>query len=353
MTRPIALALSGGGVRAMAFHMGVLRRLAELGLLERVHRVSTVSGGSLLVGLIYRHSALRWPSSESFLSEVYPGVEKAICSRSLQLGAFKQLLNPLNSRYLLSRANLLAIELKKNWGMDVPLASLSLFPEWSINGTSGENGKRFRFKGVTIGDWDLGYAEAPAFALGDALAVSAAFPVGFGPLAVPVTGYDWKARPWGAPKATEASVRLPFKKLHLYDGGLYDNLGTEPFFHPGRQEPKHPGDYIVVSDAGAPLVRSHTPWELSPFRIKRMMDIMSEQSRGLRLRAFFNYLEQADDHGALLVIGTPVSGKVCAEAEFARSFPTSLRQLKAPEFDRLARYGYAVACEYESRRGLG
>lgn len=47
----IALALSGGGIRAMAFHLGMLKFLAERSLLEEIHRVSTVSGGSLLVGL--------------------------------------------------------------------------------------------------------------------------------------------------------------------------------------------------------------------------------------------------------------------------------------------------------------
>lgn len=43
----IGLALSGGGFRAAAFHVGVLKRLHELGLLSRLHVLSTVSGGSI------------------------------------------------------------------------------------------------------------------------------------------------------------------------------------------------------------------------------------------------------------------------------------------------------------------
>ncbi len=43
----IGLALSGGGFRAAAFHVGVLKRLRELGLLSRLHVLSTVSGGSI------------------------------------------------------------------------------------------------------------------------------------------------------------------------------------------------------------------------------------------------------------------------------------------------------------------
>lgn len=46
----IGLALSGGGFRAMLFHLGSLWRLNELGLLQKLNRISSVSGGSLLAG---------------------------------------------------------------------------------------------------------------------------------------------------------------------------------------------------------------------------------------------------------------------------------------------------------------
>src|SRR5688572_12168094 len=48
--RQTALALSGGGYRAMLFHLGAVARLNELGLLVRLDRISSVSGGSLLAG---------------------------------------------------------------------------------------------------------------------------------------------------------------------------------------------------------------------------------------------------------------------------------------------------------------
>ena len=44
----IGLALSGGGFRASLFHIGVLARLAELGVLHRVEVFSCVSGGSII-----------------------------------------------------------------------------------------------------------------------------------------------------------------------------------------------------------------------------------------------------------------------------------------------------------------
>lgn len=329
----------------MAFHLGVLKRMAEHRLFERVARISTVSGGSLLMGLIYSFCDFRWPTSQQFLDEACASVGERLCSRSLQAGAFSQLLRPWNWRYCLSRSNLLALELRKNWGLDVPLSSIGPSPEWSINGTTAENGKRFRFKGSEIGDWELGYAQAPRFPLGNALAVSAAFPIGFGPLALRADAYTWKKRLWDAPKGSEKVVNVGAKRLHLYDGGLYDNLGVEPFFHPGKQQPKNPGDYIIVCDAGAPLPLGLRSGPLNPFRIKRMMDIMSEQSRALRIRAFTNYLQTNPGAGLQLLIGTPVAGPDCAEARFARSFPTSLKCLSRGDFERLAGYGYAVATQ--------
>ena len=47
-----ALALSGGGYRATLFHLGALRRLNEIGWINRVERLTAVSGGSLLLGFI-------------------------------------------------------------------------------------------------------------------------------------------------------------------------------------------------------------------------------------------------------------------------------------------------------------
>ena len=44
----IGLALSGGGFRASIFHLGIIRRLEELGIMKYVHVISAVSGGSII-----------------------------------------------------------------------------------------------------------------------------------------------------------------------------------------------------------------------------------------------------------------------------------------------------------------
>ena len=55
----IALALSGGGARAMAFHLGCLRALHDLGILDRVRVLSTVSRRQ-------RDSPVRPPTIDAF-----------------------------------------------------------------------------------------------------------------------------------------------------------------------------------------------------------------------------------------------------------------------------------------------
>jgi len=44
----VGLCLSGGGSRASLFHLGVLRRLNETGVLSQVSTITSVSGGSIL-----------------------------------------------------------------------------------------------------------------------------------------------------------------------------------------------------------------------------------------------------------------------------------------------------------------
>jgi predicted acylesterase/phospholipase RssA len=52
----IGLALSGGGFRATLFHCGAFWRLNGLGCLQKLDRVSSVSGGSIGAGLL----GLKW-----------------------------------------------------------------------------------------------------------------------------------------------------------------------------------------------------------------------------------------------------------------------------------------------------
>lgn len=202
-----------------------------------------------------------------------------------------------------------------------------------------------------MGDYTIGYADSAKFPLAQALAVSAAFPGGFGPLRIDASALEWRKREWDAPLGTEESVLPVYRTLHLYDGGVYDNLGLEPFFDAGRGVAKLPEVYIVVSDAGSPLPRGFSFGSLNPKRLKRIADIMADQSHALRVRTFTHYLQQEPKRGAFIFIRTPVGGSN-DDSEFASSFPTTLRKLTLDEFDRLAGHGYRVALQVEKEYGL-
>lgn len=367
---PMGLALSGGGVRAAAFHAGVLRYLAERGLLERIVHVSSVSGGSLFVGLIFKNNKYVWPTSKSYLNEVLPEVRRTLTSKSLQRSAILRLIfNPLNWRFILSRANVLAQTIRTLWGIDIPLSKLNGGPTWSINCTTGETGRRFRFKNGVMGDYELGYAGVENFALAEAMAISAAFPGGIGPLTIKSDAYEWKKRAeWGI--GIPQSYKQPLDRLHLYDGGLYDNLGIEPFFDVGKQvlkndETMHTGIcYLLVSDGGSPLPREGIPHPLNPFRFKRIADIALDQCRSLRVRSLMNFLLENPSAGAFIGIGTGASDSIMKlskgheataqellsvdwlssdDVKKAATYSTTMGQLDTSTFDLIERHGFETA----------
>lgn len=62
----IGLALSGGGFRATLFHLGVVRFLRDADLLNQVHYVTSVSGGSILAAHLGLHWKRYLESGDSF-----------------------------------------------------------------------------------------------------------------------------------------------------------------------------------------------------------------------------------------------------------------------------------------------
>jgi NTE family protein len=366
----IGLALSGGGIRAATFHAGVLRYLAEQRLLEKIVHVSSVSGGSLFVGMVLRHADYSWPSSEIYLNEVFPRVRKTLVTQSLQRSALSRLvLNPLNWCFILSRANVLAQAIRGLWDVKASLGAIKNAPAWSINCTTGETGRRYRFKNGTMGDYELGYTDVEDFSLARAMAISAAFPGGIGPLTLKTNRFYWKKRKhWDVGEAEP--YQPPFNRLHLYDGGLYDNLGIEPMFDVGRQELKKDDTlrsnitYLLVSDGGAPLARNAIPHPLNPFRFKRIADIALDQSRALRVRAFMNFLQKNPAAGAYVGIGMGAESSIrrlakgreaiasellgedwlsAADSSRAAIYSTNLCCVDEPIFDLLERHGYETA----------
>ena len=139
-TMRIGLALSGGGVRAAIFHLGVLSRLASDNLLEHVTFLSTVSGGSLVTGLVYSIAGNRWPSSSDFLYMVLPQARHAITQTNMQRGIVRRCLLP-PWRLPFARAKIVAESIRHTWGITGTLQDIPEDPRWVINATSYESGK--------------------------------------------------------------------------------------------------------------------------------------------------------------------------------------------------------------------
>ncbi len=356
--RAIGLALSGGGVRAIGFHAGALLELARMGQMGQIVHASTVSGGSLFTGLVFHFAGYRWPTDAEYVRDVFPRIRTHITTTSLQRDAiFRLLANPANWRHIASRANVVAQSLEGCWGISGSLGNLPSTPVWSINGSCSESGRRFRFKSAEMGDYESGYAHAARFPLSAAMAVSAAFPGGIGPLAIDTSHYTWQKKPtWDA--AARMPHRPTFEKLHIYDGGVYDNLGIEPLFDVGKQRLRKPEagdstsptiDYLVVSDAGLAYQRHRLPHPLNPLRLKRVADLAFDQVRALRIRSLMNFLDANPSAGCLVPIGTSMpKGETVGESDdhlsadsvrVAAMIGTSLSRLSVEEFDLLARHG--------------
>src|SRR5579864_7846660 len=83
----VALCLSGGGYRAMLFHLGVLWRLNELAYLTKLARISSVSGGSITAGVLgHRWAKLAFVNdvATQFESEIVTTI-RAMASQTLDV----------------------------------------------------------------------------------------------------------------------------------------------------------------------------------------------------------------------------------------------------------------------------
>ena len=83
------LALSGGGFRATLFHLGAIWRFNEMAMLPEIGRVSSVSGGSILAGLM----TVQWPRLDfrdgvavNFTDEIFGPIWR-FCSRNVDRAA--------------------------------------------------------------------------------------------------------------------------------------------------------------------------------------------------------------------------------------------------------------------------
>lgn len=363
----IGLALSGGGMRAAVFHLGVLGRLAAECVLENVEFVSTVSGGSLATGLVYTVAGNRWPASEEYLGTVLPEARRLITTVDIQRAALTGLLRRPWRLVTPGRwANLLSEVLQRHWGVKAVMKNLPETPRWIVNATSYETGKNWRFTRHRMGDYEFGYVSNPPLPIADAIAASAGYPLLIGFLSLDSADYDW----WRFEEDSTSVTRLhnpERRRVHLWDGGVYDNLGVEALFKVGKGL-RQGFNFLVVSDASTALDTGKR--YLIVQQARRLLSIAMDQVRSLRTRTIFDHFARVPGSGVYLLMAKTVREALSEaqvledviervvpgcmpdeEARVAARFSTTLRKMSEHEFDRIYRHGWEVTdCNLRAHR---
>ena len=337
----MALCLSGGGYRAMVFHLGALWRLNEFGLLRKLSRVSSVSGGSITAGML----ALRWGRLGFGTDGVAVNLRAEVIDPVLGLASHTVDDGAVLGGILLpgTISDRIVAAYRKHLFGDATLQDLPADadgPRFVINATSVQTGALWRFSRPYMGDYLVGRVPDPTVALAAAVAASSAFPPVLSPAVIELD-----------PASFTLDLKAPLRRdpftreAVLTDGGVYDNLGLETAW-------KH-FQTVFVSDGGGKMPPEGEPkhdWARHSYRINEIID---NQVRSLRKRQLLEAYKSKDDvhDGTYWGIRTHLGDYGLADAlpcTDARSteladIPTRLQRMEPALQQRLVNWGYAVA----------
>jgi NTE family protein len=344
----IALCLSGGGYRAMVFHLGALWRLNEAGLLSKLARISSVSGGSITAGAL----GLQWKKlnfnaqgTASNLVELVVNPVLGLANHTLDVISIAEgIVNPFKSiadeiadayrSHLFGHATL----------QDLP--SDNEGPRFVINATNVQTKVLWRFSKPFMGDYRVGLVRNPTLQLAVAVGASSAFP----PVLSPV---ELKLHPQDFDPATAGDLQKPpyNTDVVLTDGGVYDNLGLETAWKEYQT--------ILVSDGGGATADDGNPDKDWVRHAVRILELLDNQVGSLRKRSVIGSFENQQREGAYWGIRTDIAEYNLATAmncPFDRtmelaSTPTRLKAMGQNLQQRLVNWGYAV-CDAALRRRL-
>ena len=267
----VGLALSGGGYKAAAYHLGALIRLNELGWLPRLSRVASVSGGSIaagFLGTVWKRFTFDADGVASnftqvfaeplgdFLTEVNLDVPQGLLGLLLPFRSAADGVAKGYDRHLFKGATL----------QDLPAEGSG--PRFVILASNYELNSLWRFSRPYAADYRVGMIDDPVLPLSRVVAASSAFPPFFCPIEIDFGGQTVKPTP-GADRNEGEFL----KRAVLADGGVYDNLGLEPVW-------KRYGT-LLVSNAGGAFDEDHHPndWFNLLLRIINMIHRQAENNR--------------------------------------------------------------------------
>lgn len=346
--KTIGLALSGGGYRATLFGLGSLWRLNDAGLLGRLDRITSVSGGSILAGIL-AHNWTRLQFGDGHASnfaECVAEPTRRFCAQTIDIGAgLAGLIMPFKSAgdFLADRY---AKDLFGETTLKQLLAAAPGVPRFTFYATNLQTGRSFRFRQDLVADYMLGVSTTVDVPLAVAVAASSAFPPVFSPIILKTDPSAWRGG--DAPASQIDALR---RRIVLADGGVYDNMGLESLVDNV--------DIVLVSDAGAPFGIDEKPWEDNALQLGRVRDILIDQTRALRKRWLVAEFAAGRKRGGYWGIGTRIAafGATGMTADTPVSdalehVPTRLKAFDAELQGHLINWGYAL-CDIALRVRAG
>lgn len=332
----IGLCLSGGGYRAMVFHLGALQRLNEVGYLGKLDRISSVSGGSITAGVL----ALHWNQLGVTPGAPAPGF--AIVANEIRKLAGKTIdVESVLKGVLLpgTVSSKIQAEYDAELFHGATLQDLPDSPTFVINATSVQSGDLFRFTKWFAADWRVGRANRPKIPLAAVVAASSAFPPVLSPAVLDFQKYGCTFEPGSG---TDLQIEPFTSKAALTDGGVYDNLGLETVWKNYQT--------VLVSDGGghlAPEANPHHDWLEHAYRV---LNIIDNQVRSLRVRQLIASYDHGERNGTYWGIRTNIANYQtqslpCPYDETLQiaKIATRLKALSEAEQECLIDWGYAVA----------
>ena len=270
-----ALCLSGGGYRATLFHVGVVLRLNELGLLHPIKRVSSVSGGSITAAVLgMQWLKLDWSETDgkkyankTALQDLLVGPLRQMAATTIDVSSIIWgSLNPWTwiSDEVAERYN--SILFHDRTLQDLPNDLAGEGPRFVINATNVKTGSLWRFSRPYIADYRVGMIENPDTSLAYAVTASSAFPPVLSPMRLKLDPSKFKP---GIPATTvDPALR---QEAILTDGGVYDNLGLETVWKRYKT--------ILVSDAGRKMDDDLSPGTDWATHSRRLIDLLQLQNQ--------------------------------------------------------------------------